>query len=117
MDKKRIVFVLILAVLVLVISITIYGGSRVVDKRLCEDSGGRWMNVGNSPYQRSICNDATSDGGQTCIDSDECESSCQARQGAQAGEVGEGACYGFIYSLDGCGQRVEKGIVQREICQ
>ena len=110
------VLIVVLAVAVILV-LTQNKPSVTSNQQLCEDAGGRWMIVENSPYAQPTCNLPTSDAGQVCTDSSECESYCQAEIEAQTGSVGEGTCHDFMFSLTGCAQTVEAGIVQTTVCQ
>lgn len=46
------------------------------DKAACEAQGGKWGRIGLAP--RDACNLPTSDAGQICSDSSECEGACVA---------------------------------------
>ncbi len=61
------------------------------------------------------CNLPTSDKGKECTDSSQCESFCQAKEGAEIGSEGTGICYG--YQWDYCQQAVRGGIVQSMECE
>ena len=118
--------ILIIVVLVLILiaffvgySININDGrtNSYSSKTSCETIGGKWGVFFNSPFSVEECNLPTSDAGEECTDSTQCESYCQAPTGSGVGSSVSGTCHGFIYSLDGCSQSVEKGIVQHELCQ
>ncbi len=61
-----------------------------------------------------LCNLPTSDAGTECIDSSQCESHCQAKEGAEAGSQESGLCYGYQHAS--CWQVVIDGKVQQMEC-
>ena len=80
----------------------------------CESAGGLWNNwsfgVGRGPE----CNLSTSDAGKECTDYSQCESWCEAREGANTGSQESGFCHG--YKLANCMHEVIDGVVEQEWC-
>jgi len=84
-------------------------------KEKCEIAGGLWGIWGNQVPVIELCNPSTSDGGKECSDSSQCQSFCQAKEGAQIGIEGTGLCYGYELAI--CLQEVRNGVVDPEWCQ
>jgi len=84
-------------------------------KEQCEITGGLWGIWGNQLPATASCNPSTSDGGKECSDSSQCQSFCQAKEGAQIGIEDTGMCY--EYELAICMQEVRNGAVDAEWCQ
>lgn len=59
----------------------------------CKINGGSWdENIGSEGSRGFFCNEATSDGGMECTDSDQCESNCIAPEGVNDGDLITGTC-------------------------
>jgi len=84
-------------------------------KEECEIAGGLWGIWGNQYPAIAECNPSTSDGGKECSDSSQCQSFCQAKEGAQIGIEDTGMCYGYELAI--CLQEVRNGVVDNEWCQ
>jgi len=84
-------------------------------KEECEIAGGLWGIWGNQYPAIAECNPSTSDGGMECSDSSQCQSFCQAKEGAQIGIEDTGMCYGYELAI--CLQEVRNGTVEPEWCQ
>ena len=84
-------------------------------KEQCEIAGGLWGIWGNQLSATASCNPATSDVGKECTDSSQCQSFCQANEGAEINSEEAGKCYG--YELTICMQEVRNGVVDAEWCQ
>ena len=84
-------------------------------KEQCEIAGGLWGIWGNQVPVIELCNPSTSDGGKECSDSSQCQSFCQAKEGAQIGIEDTGMCYGYELAI--CLQEVRNGVVVPEWCQ
>ena len=87
----------------------------VESENTCENEGGLWGIWGNAIDSSPMCNPSTSDGGKECTDSSQCQSFCQANQGAEILSEGAGMCYGYELAI--CMQEVHNGVVQPEWCQ
>ena len=87
----------------------------IPENKECEMSGGLWGIWGNSVPVKESCNTTTSDEGMSCTDSSQCQSYCQAKDGAEINSEGTGTCYG--YELAVCMQEVRNGTVRPEWCQ
>ena len=61
-----------------------------------------------------LCNLPTLDAGTECTDESQCESYCQAKEGAEAGSQESGLCYG--YQEASCMQSVLNGVVDQMWC-
>jgi len=66
------------------------------------------------PERGPLCNLPTLDAGTECIDSSQCESHCQAKEGAEVGSQESGLCYGYQHAS--CWQVVIDGEVQNTEC-
>jgi hypothetical protein len=95
---------------------------RLQDQASCEALGGRWGQIGLAP--REACNLPTTDAGETCSDSDECESLCLAdlteeqKSQVNRGDLWlrtTGQCAAW-QSLAGCLAPVENGVVSSILC-
>ncbi len=84
-------------------------------KERCEIAGGLWGIWGNVVPVVLTCNPSTSDVGMECSDSSQCQSFCQAKEGAQIGIEDTGMCYGYELAI--CLQEVRNGVVEPEWCQ
>ena len=84
-------------------------------KEQCEIAGGLWGIWGNQLPVTASCNPSTSDGGKECSDSSQCQSFCQAKEGAQIGIEDTGMCYEYEFAI--CMQEVRNGVVDAEWCQ
>jgi len=84
-------------------------------KEQCEIAGGLWGIWGNQVPVIVLCNPSTSDAGKECTDSSQCQSFCQAKEGAQIGIEDTGMCYGYELAI--CLQEVRNGVVEPEWCQ
>jgi len=84
-------------------------------KEQCEIAGGLWGIWGNQPSLTASCNPATSDVGKECTDSSQCQSFCQANEGAEINSEETGMCYGYELAI--CMQEVRNGVVEFEWCQ
>jgi len=84
-------------------------------KEQCEIAGGLWGIWGNQYPAIAECNPSTSDGGMECSDSSQCQSFCQAKEGAQIGTEDTGMCYGYELAI--CLQEVRNGTVDPQWCQ
>jgi len=84
-------------------------------KEQCEIAGGLWGIWGNQLSATASCNPSTSDGGKECSDSSQCQSFCQAKEGAQIGIEDTGMCYEYEFAI--CMQEVRNGVVDAEWCQ
>jgi len=85
------------------------------EQEQCEIAGGLWGIWGNISNLTNSCNPATSDAGMECSDSSQCQSFCQAKEGAQIGTEDTGMCYGYELAI--CLQEVRDGVVDPEWCQ
>jgi len=85
------------------------------EQEQCEIAGGLWEIWGNISNATNSCNPATSDAGKVCTDSSQCQSFCQANQGAQINSEEAGTCYGYELAI--CMQEVRDGVVDPEWCQ
>ena len=81
----------------------------------CRASGGLWGAWYNNPDASSSCNNITSDKGDYCTDSSQCQSFCQATPGSKPDSAGSGTCYGYELAI--CMQEVQNGTIQSEWCQ
>lgn len=79
---------------------------------MCESEGGVWKR-GFSPYY--FCVLETSDGGNSCTDSVQCESWCQAPSGSNPGQIVVGSCFEATHAS--CGQEVEDRIAGPAWCE
>jgi hypothetical protein len=84
-------------------------------KEQCEIAGGLWGIWSNRSPATASCNPSTSDGGKECTDSSQCQSFCQAKEGAQIGIEDTGMCYEYEFAI--CMQEVRNGVVDAEWCQ
>ncbi len=84
-------------------------------KEQCEIAGGLWGIWGNQVPVIVLCNPSTSDAGKECSDSSQCQSFCQAKEGAQIGIEATGMCYEYEFAI--CMQEVRNGAVDAEWCQ
>jgi len=84
-------------------------------KEQCEITGGLWGIWSNRSPATASCNPSTSDGGKECSDSSQCQSFCQAKEGAQIGIEATGMCYEYEFAI--CMQEVRNGAVDAEWCQ
>ncbi|MBI2110558.1 hypothetical protein HYT51_02150 [Candidatus Woesearchaeota archaeon] len=84
------------------------------DKESCEARGGEWRIWNDYPDAAPECNLPTSDAGKRCSDSSQCESYCQAPEGAEIGAKVVGECYKFM--IVPCMQEVRNGVVDAEWC-
>jgi len=84
-------------------------------KEQCEIAGGLWGIWSNRSPATASCNPSTSDGGKECSDSSQCQSFCQAKEGAQIGIEDAGMCYEYEFAI--CMQEVRNGVVDAEWCQ
>jgi len=84
-------------------------------KEQCEIAGGLWGIWSNRSPATASCNPSTSDGGKECSDSSQCQSFCQAKEGAQIGIEDTGMCYEYEFAI--CMQEVRNGVVDAEWCQ
>jgi len=87
----------------------------MANQKQCEDVDGLWGIWGNQVPVIELCNPSTSDGGKECSDSSQCQSFCQAKEGAQIGIEDAGMCYGYELAI--CLQEVRNGVVVPEWCQ
>ncbi len=87
----------------------------IPDKEQCEDIDGLWGIWSNRSPATASCNPSTSDGGMECTDSSQCQSFCQAKEGAQIGIEDTGMCYEYEFAI--CMQEVRNGVVDAEWCQ
>jgi len=76
----------------------------LTNKESCEAQGGRWSRHYLLPGESCIL--PTSDAGDPCTDSIQCESAC----------VAPGNCYGWNPIPGGCYSFVENGEIQPELC-
>ncbi len=81
----------------------------------CEIAGGLWDIWGNQLSATASCNPATSDVGKECTDSSQCQSFCQANEGAEINSEEAGTCYGYELAI--CMQEVRNGVIDFEWCQ
>jgi len=99
--------------------ISTLGGLMTVEiipgKEQCEITGGLWGIWGNQLPATASCNPSTSDGGKECYDSSQCQSFCQAKEGAQIGTEDTGMCYEYEFAI--CMQEVRNGVVDAQWCQ
>jgi len=74
----------------------------------CEDQYGMW---GEWPDDEAgeTCNHKTTDAGDVCIDSDDCDSVCEAPEETEEGANVVGSCYTYNYLLVDCVQTIEDG--------
>ena len=84
-------------------------------KEKCEIAGGLWGIWGNAVPVIEECNPSTSDVGKECTDSSQCQSFCQANEGAEIDSEASGMCYGYELAI--CLQEVRNGVVEPEWCQ
>ena len=87
----------------------------LVGRNECESTGGKWGIWSNYPFVSGTCNPPTSDARAECTDSSQCESFCQAKEGAVIGSDDTGMCYGFELAI--CMQEIKNGVVDPEWCQ
>ncbi len=87
----------------------------MANQKQCEDIDGLWGIWGNQPSLTASCNPATSDVGKECTDSSQCQSFCQANEGAEINSEEAGTCYGYELAI--CMQEVRNGVVEFEWCQ
>ncbi|MCZ6583877.1 MAG: hypothetical protein O6746_03110, partial [Thaumarchaeota archaeon] len=87
----------------------------IVNQKECESTDGKWGIWSNYPFVSSTCNPPTSDIEKECVDSSQCQSFCQAKEGSVIGTEDTGMCYGFELAI--CMQEVRNGIVDPEWCQ
>jgi len=84
-------------------------------KEQCEIAGGLWGIWGNRSPATASCNPSTSDVGKECTDSSQCQSFCQANEGAEINSEEAGKCYGYELAI--CMQEVRNSVVDPEWCQ
>ena len=80
-------------------------------KARCIEAGGNWVALGlTSPDKPKVCDLKTSDAGNTCNDSSDCEGSCFAQNESKPGTISTGVCstYRLVF---GNLKLVEKGTV------
>ncbi len=87
----------------------------MANQKQCEDIDGLWGIWSNRSPATASCNPSTSDGGKECSDSSQCQSFCQAKEGAQIGIEDTGMCYEYEFAI--CMQEVRNGVVDPEWCQ
>ncbi len=87
----------------------------MANQKQCEDIDGLWGIWSNRSPATASCNPSTSDGGKECSDSSQCQSFCQAKEGAQIGIEDTGMCYEYEFAM--CMQEVRNGAVDAEWCQ
>jgi len=87
----------------------------MANQKQCKDIDGLWGIWGNQPSLTASCNPATSDVGKECTDSSQCQSFCQANEGAEINSEEAGTCYGYELAI--CMQEVRNGVVEFEWCQ
>jgi len=87
----------------------------MANQKQCEDIDGLWGIWSNRSPATASCNPSTSDGGKECSDSSQCQSFCQAKEGAQIGIEDTGMCYESEFAI--CMQEVRNGVVDAEWCQ
>jgi len=79
----------------------------------CDKAGGLLFQPFD-PERGPMCNLKTSDAGTECTDSSQCESYCQAKEGAEVGSEESGLC--FEYMESDCRQVVRDGVVDTMLC-
>jgi len=87
----------------------------MANQKQCEDIDGLWGIWSNRSPATASCNPSTSDGEKECSDSSQCQSFCQAKEGAQIGIEDTGMCYEYEFAI--CMQEVRNGVVDAEWCQ
>lgn len=85
------------------------------DRISCEQAGGKWGSWRDMLNATPECNLPTSDAGKECTDSSQCESYCQAEEGAKRGDQASGRCYEW-QSVYTCMQEVRGGVVDVTWC-
>ena len=85
------------------------------DRISCEQAGGKWGSWRDMLNATPECNLPTSDAGKECTDSSQCESYCQAEEGAKRGDQASGRCYEWK-SVYTCMQEVRGGVVDVTWC-
>ena len=107
--KKIWIGLIIIAVIILGI-FAIYQ----IPKLSCESKGGKWgmLHMGSTIPS---CNSPTPDSGKECTDSSQCESYCQAPEGAEIESEVIGNCYGF--EVASCMQEVRDGLADATWCE
>lgn len=102
---------------VMAVSMLLVGGGLLVyrsrpdspdPETTCKSMGGFWLS------QSARCSLPTSDGGQECADSSECESYCYTK-GVPPGTRTKGTCLEF--TIPNCIDEVKNGIVQESRCE
>jgi len=73
--------------------------SGISEQKQCEMEGGLWGIWGNAVPVVLTCNPSTSDIGKECTDSSQCQSFCQAKEGAQIGIEDTGMCYAYELAI------------------
>jgi hypothetical protein len=79
----------------------------------CTAAGGRWIQTMKG--DRYYCVLPTSDGGEPCTDSDQCESWCEAPADAQSGDQVTGTCSEWQGGAS-CVREVVDGKAQPQVC-
>jgi len=110
--------VIILIGIIIAILLTQQTVITPIDKESCEARGGKWglWDCGDRPDCIPKCNEATLDGGKECSDSSECETYCEAPEGADEGSQAVGKCSGWEIKLTDCMQEIEDGNVGSVWC-
>ena len=107
-----IIFVIIIAI---IIGALLFYLIPKIPEIICEQKGGNWGAWSDIPDAPQRCNLPTSDAGEECTDSSQCESYCQTQNSAIIGTEVIGECYGF--ELFTCIQKVENGLASGMMCQ
>ena len=84
----------------------------LITQQTCESAGGTWKRGFSLEY---FCVLPTSDAGDACTDSSQCESWCQAPKNTPYDTPVTGTCFGFTHAS--CGQEVNNGIAGGEWCE
>ena len=87
----------------------------IPENKECEMSGGLWGLWSNALDSAEQCNPPTTDQGEECTDSSQCQSYCQAKENSEINSNDSGNCHGFEFAI--CMQEVNNGMVQPEWCQ
>lgn len=85
---------------------------RPTTEESCKAVGGRWIRTMKGDTFHCVL--PTTDGGTSCTDSSQCQSWCQAPNGAKSGDEVTGTCYDWD-SAD-CLQEVRKGKAESQMC-
>lgn len=120
--KRQLIITLVIVVLVIVgvlVYVSVAGNDdkyNVQNREDCLSLRGKWAILGNPLPGTGVpeCILPTSDAGEECTDSSQCESWCQAPEGSESGASVVGTCY--AWEKDDCSQEVMGGIAQTGVC-